>query len=148
VAALRAATYFLKFMEIDYIALFVSDVARSLIFYRDILGFRFDKPAKPDGVEGYSGRLKIGIYDRSWLPKLFGDRGKQMISGNPFLLSMTVDDLDQVYQQICDRQLSIQESMLGDIISPPEVMPWGQRILFLSDPDGNILEIVQSNPNP
>ena len=147
-AALRAATYFLKFMEIDYIALFVSDVARSLIFYRDILGFRFDKPAKPDGVEGYSGRLKIGIYDRSWLPKLFGDRGKQMISGNPFLLSMTVDDLDQVYQQICDRQLSIQESMLGDIISPPEVMPWGQRILFLSDPDGNILEIVQSNPNP
>jgi lactoylglutathione lyase len=147
VAALRAATYVLKFMEIDYIALFVSDVTRSLIFYRDILGFRFDKPAKPDGVEGYSGRLKIGIYDRSWLPKLFGDRGKQMISGNPFLLSMTVDDLDQVYQQICDRQLSIQESKLFDIISPPEVMPWGQRILFLSDPDGNILEIVQSNPN-
>ncbi|MEY3305249.1 MAG: hypothetical protein RLZZ139_3622 [Cyanobacteriota bacterium] len=146
-AALRAATYVLKFMEIDYIALFVSDVTRSLIFYRDILGFRFDKPAKPDGVEGYSGRLKIGIYDRSWLPKLFGDRGKQMISGNPFLLSMTVDDLDQVYQQICDRQLSIQESKLFDIISPPEVMPWGQRILFLSDPDGNILEIVQSNPN-
>ena len=146
-AARSAATYVLKFMEIDYIALFVSDVTRSLIFYRDILGFRFDKPAKPDGVEGYSGSLKIGIYDRSWLPKLFGDRGKQMISGNPFLLSMTVDDLDQVYQQICDRQLSIQESKLFDIISPPEVMPWGQRILFLSDPDGNILEIVQSNPN-
>ncbi len=137
-ATLRVATYALKFMKIDYIALFVSDVTRSLIFYRDILGFRFDKPAKPDGVEGYSGSLKIGIYDRSWLPKLFGDRGKQIISGNPFLLSMTVDDLDQVYQQICDRQLSIQ---------PPEVMPWGQRILFLSDPDGNILEIVQSNPN-
>ena len=146
-AALRAATYVLKFMEIDYIALFVSDVARSLIFYRDILGFRFDKPAKPDGVEGYSGKLKIGIYDRSWLPKLFGDRGKQIISGNPFLLSMTVADLDQVYQQICDRELSIQESKLLDIISPPEVMPWGQRILFLSDPDGNILEIVQANPN-
>lgn len=147
VAARSAAIYVLKFMEIDYIALFVSDVARSLIFYRDVLGFSFDKPAKPDGVEGYSGRLKIGIYDRSWLPKLFGDRGKQIISGNPFLLSMTVDDLDQVYQQICDRQLSIQESKLFDIISPPEVMPWGQRILFLSDPDGNILEIVQSNPN-
>ena len=59
-------------MEIDYIALFVSDVARSLIFYRDVLGFSFEKPAKLDGVEGYSGKLKIGIYDRSWLPKLFG----------------------------------------------------------------------------
>jgi lactoylglutathione lyase len=130
-------------MEIDYIALFVKDVARSLIFYRDVLGFIFEKPAKPDGAEGYSGKLKIGIYDRSWLPKLFGYRGKQIISGNPFLLSMTVDDLDQVYQEICDRQTNI----LVDIISPPTLMPWGQRILFLSDPDGNMLEIVQSHPN-
>ncbi len=136
-------TYGLKFMEIDYIALFVSDVARSLIFYRDVLGFRFEKPAKPDGAEGYSGKLKIGIYDRSWLPKLFGDRGEQIISGNPFLLSMTVDDLDQVYQQICDQQTNI----LVDIISPPTLMPWGQKILFLNDPDGNMLEIVQSHLN-
>ena len=130
-------------MEIDYIALFVSDVARSLIFYRDVLGFSFEKPAKPDGAEGYSGKLKIGIYDRSWLPKLFGDRGEQVISGHPFLLSMTVDDLDQVYQQICDRPTNI----LVDIISPPTLSPWGQRILFLSDPDGNMLEIVQSRLN-
>ena len=138
----------LKFMEIDYIALFVSDVLRSQIFYRDILGFSFDKPAKPDGVEGYSGKLKIGIYDRSWLPKLFGDRGKQIISGNPFLLSMTVDDLDQVYQQTCDRQASMQEHLpINMIISPPAMMPWGQKILFLSDPDGNMLEIVQSSPS-
>ena len=130
-------------MEIDYIALFVKDVARSLIFYRDVLGFIFEKPAKPDCAEGYSGKLKIGIYDRGWLPKLFGDRGKQIISGNPFLLSMTVDNLDQVYQEICDRQTNI----LVDLISPPTLMPWGQRILFLSDPDGNMLEIVQSQLN-
>ncbi len=126
-------------MEIDYIALFVSDVGQSLIFYRDALGFRFEKPVKPDSAEGYSGKLKIGLYDRAWLPKLFGDRGRQAISGNPFLLSMTVDNLDQVYQELCDRQAN----MLIDIISPPQVMPWGQRILFLRDPDGNLLEIVQ-----
>jgi lactoylglutathione lyase len=142
-AVLCTAIYSFRFMEIDYIALLVSDVARSLIFYRDVLGFIFEKPAKPDGAEGYSGKLKIGIYDRSWLPKLFGDRGKQIISGNPFLLSMTVDNLDQVYQQICDRQTNI----LVDIISPPTLMPWGQKILFLSDPDGNMLEIVQSHLN-
>lgn len=100
-------------MEIDYIALFVVDVQRSLIFYRDVLGFSFEKPAKPDGAEGYSGKLKIGIYDRSWLPKLFGDRGKQMICGTPFLLSMTVDNLDQVYQQMIDLDI--------DIIAPPQL---------------------------
>ncbi|WP_055074118.1 glyoxalase/bleomycin resistance/extradiol dioxygenase family protein [Pseudanabaena sp. 'Roaring Creek'] len=132
-------------MEIDYIALFVADVGRSLMFYRDILGFRFDKPAKPDGVEGYSGKLKIGIYDRQWLPKLFGDRGNQPISGNPFLLSMTVEDLDRIYQEIGDRQVKMQAYALVTIISPPSIMPWGQKILFLSDPDSNIIEIVQSN---
>lgn len=83
-------------MEIDYIALFVSDVGRSLIFYRDALGFRFTKPAKSDSAEGYSGNLKIGLYDRSWLPKLFGEQGQQIISGNPFLLSMTVEDRKSV----------------------------------------------------
>lgn len=126
-------------MEIDYIALFVSDVARSLIFYRDVLGFSFEKTAKPDGAEGYSGKLKIGLYDRSWLPKLFGDRGEQMISGHPFLLSMTVDDLDQIYQKISNQQKNIPVN----IISPPTMMDWGQKILFLSDPDGNMLEIVE-----
>jgi catechol 2,3-dioxygenase-like lactoylglutathione lyase family enzyme len=34
-------------------------MARSLIFYRDVLGFSFEKPAKPDGAEGYSGKIKI-----------------------------------------------------------------------------------------
>jgi len=128
-------------MEIDYIALFVSDVGRSLIFYRDALGFRFTKPAKSDSAEGYSGNLKIGLYDRSWLPKLFGEQGQQIISGNPFLLLMTVDNLDQVYKELCD----LQANMPIDIISSPRIMPWGQKILFLSDPDGNLLEIVQGS---
>ncbi|OIP74245.1 MAG: bleomycin resistance protein [Oscillatoriales cyanobacterium CG2_30_44_21] len=134
-------------MEIDYIALFVSDVARSLVFYRDLLGFKFDKPAKPDGAEGYSGKIKIGIYDRSWLPKLFGDRGEQAISGNSFLLSMSVADLDQTYQQILDKigdRSDIQpDQSRAEIIAAPKLMPWGQKILFLSDPDGNMIEIVQ-----
>jgi lactoylglutathione lyase len=134
-------------MEIDYIALFVSDLARSLIFYRDVLGFQFDKPAKSDGVEGYSGKLKIGLYDRAWLPKLFGDRGQAIISGNPFLLSMTVDDLELVYQHlsVTDHQQTMQDLPKPsiDIIAPPQIMPWGQKILFLADPDGNLIEIVQ-----
>ncbi|NUN66249.1 bleomycin resistance protein [Pseudanabaena biceps] len=128
-------------MEIDYIALFVADVARSLIFYRDVLGFRFEKPPKPDSAEGYSGKLKIGIYDRDWLPKLFGDRGNQHISGNPFLLSMSVADLDLVYQQICEVLVDIPTT----IIAPPQIMPWGQKILFLNDPDDNIIEIVEAD---
>jgi len=131
-------------MEIDYIALFVVDVERSLIFYRDVLGFSFDKLNKVDSAEGYSGRLKIGLYDRLWLSKLFGDRGEQPISGHPFLLSMSVDNLDLVYGQIYKQMSGSQTTIPIDIISPPQIMPWGQKILFLRDPDGNLVEIVQS----
>jgi lactoylglutathione lyase len=127
-------------MEIDYIALFVADVQRSLIFYRDVLGFEFSKPPQPDGAEGRSGTLRIGLYERSWLPKLLGDRGQEAINGNAFLLSMTVIDLDQVYQQLLKAQVHI--------VQPPQLMPWGQRILFFNDPDGNLLEIVQQGRQP
>jgi lactoylglutathione lyase len=122
-------------MEIDYIALFVSDVERSVTFYQDILGFEFKKPPTNSSCEGRSGALKIGIYDRSWLVKLFGERGRQPISGNPFLLSMTVGDLDAVYHRLL--------AMNVRAIAGPSEMSWGQRIVFLEDPDGNLLEIVQ-----
>jgi lactoylglutathione lyase len=125
-------------VEIDYIALFVSDVRRSVAFYRDIMGFQFAKPPGDRGCEGRSGDLKIGIYDLSWLTELFGDRGRQSISGTPFLLSMTVSDLDAVYQDLLAAKV--------EAIAPPTEMSWGQRIIFLEDPDGNLLEIVQKPP--
>ena len=123
-------------MEIDYIALFVSDVQRSVTFYRDALGFEFTTPTKPDGAEGRSGRLRIGLYDRSWLPRLLGEAADHPISGHPFLLSMTVPNLEASYQRL--QQLEVT------ILQPPQSMDWGQRILFLADPDGNLLEIVQA----
>ncbi len=123
-------------MEIDYLALFVQDVSRSLQFYREVLGFQFDQPPSQDGVEGRSGSLKIGLYDRRWLPRLFGNQGVRDISGYPFLLSMTVPDLEATYQGLLASGVTI--------LTPPRLMPWGQRLLFLEDPDGNLLEIVQA----
>lgn len=122
-------------MEIDYIALFVADVHRSLAFYRDGLGFSFSKPATAEGVEGRSGSLRIGLYDRLWLERLFGARGKQPISGYPILLSMSVPDLDATYQQLLAKGIQT--------LTPPQQMNWGQQLFFLEDPDGNLLEIVQ-----
>lgn len=123
-------------MEIDYIALFVTNVERSVAFYQQALGFEFTKPAKSDGAEGRSGQLRIGIYDRRWLTHLLGEQGTESI-GHPFLLSMTVPDLEATHQHL--QQLEI------NIIKPPQDMVWGQRILLLTDPDGNLLEIVQQS---
>ena len=129
-------------MEIDYIALFVTNVDTSMVFYRDVLGFSFLKPIKNGGVEGTSGLLKIGLYQRDWLKKLFFEQlpdcqfnFDQDSNINPFLLSMTVDDLEAIYQHLQNYQVKI--------LQPPQTMHWGQRLLFCQDPDGNFLEIVQ-----
>jgi len=132
-------------MEIDYIALFVADVNISIVFYRDVLGFSFIKPIKNGGVEGTSGKLKIGLYQRDWLKKLFAHQFPHhtldfdnTLSPNPFLLSMTVDNLEEVYQHLQNYQVKI--------LQPPQLMSWGQKLLFCQDPDGNFLEIVQRQP--
>jgi lactoylglutathione lyase len=126
-------------MEIDYIALFVTNVERSVAFYQEALGFEFPQPAKPDGTEGRSGQLRIGIYDRRWLSHLLGQQREEAISGHPFLLSMTVPDLEATHQRL--QQLGV------NILKPPQDMVWGQRIMLLADPDNNLLEIVQK-PQP
>ncbi|MBW4552160.1 MAG: VOC family protein [Aphanocapsa sp. GSE-SYN-MK-11-07L] len=125
-------------MEIDYIALFVTNVERSVAFYQQALGFEFTKPAKSDGAEGRSGQLRIGIYDRRWLTHLLGEQGTESI-GHLFLLSMTVPDLEATHQHL--QQLGV------NILKPPQDMVWGQRILLLADPDHNLLEIVQRSPS-
>jgi lactoylglutathione lyase len=120
-------------VEIDSIALFVADLPRSLIFYRDLLKFKFEKPPKDGGVIGFSGKLKIGLYDRGWLVKLFGEN--QTISGTAFLLSISMSDLEQVYEDLVAAKVNI--------IQPPTIMPWGQRLIFFKDPDHNLIEIVE-----
>jgi lactoylglutathione lyase len=125
-------------MEIDYIALFVADVARSIVFYRDLLGMEFPKPIKDGGTEGLSGKLKLGIYDRAWLPKLLGEQLKTDRNQPMFLLSMSIVDLEAFYQMLIANEV--------DVVGPPQLMPWGQRIVFFKDPDGNLLEAVQTNP--
>jgi lactoylglutathione lyase len=135
-------------MQIDYIALFVTDVERAVGFYRDVLEMDFPKPIHNNGCEGRSGQLKLGLYHRSWLPQLFGAQtpnlmpqspAKQPSQGQtafPFLLSITVTDLDRSHERLQRAQVQI--------LQPPQVMPWGQRILFFQDPDGNLLELVES----
>jgi lactoylglutathione lyase len=135
-------------MQIDYIALFVTDVERAVGFYRDVLEMDFPKPIHNNGCEGRSGQLKLGLYHRSWLPQLFGDQTPNLMPQSPaeqpsqgypafpFLLSITVTDLDRAHERLQQAQVQI--------LQPPQVMPWGQRILFFQDPDGNLLELVES----
>ncbi len=122
-------------MEIDYIALFVKDVEISLAFYRDILNFEFTKEVKNNGIEGKSGKIKIGIYGRDWYERLFN----RSLSNcdRSVIFAFTIAELDTFYQRLLDRSVYV--------IQPPQTMPWGQRLCFFTDPDGYIWEATEQS---
>ncbi len=51
-------------------------------------------------------------------------------------LSVMVDDLDKEYKEV--------EAKGVRFARPPIGYPWGQKIAFIEDPEGNLWEIYQS----
>jgi predicted enzyme related to lactoylglutathione lyase len=46
-----------------------------------------------------------------------------------------VEDVDKAYQTLCEKGVSFDKE--------PNDTPWGGRIALFSDPDGNLLQLVQ-----
>lgn len=117
--------------------LFVEDVEKMVKFYRDILGFETDW----DGGSFASFKVKDGglfIFDRKQFAQAMN---QQYYPPNGFNLTMqigigvpTKEDVDREYERLI--ALGI-EALTGE----PVTQPWGQRNFWISDPEGNYIEI-------
>jgi len=115
--------------------LYASDVATVAAFY-ELLGFkeayRFP-PGTPD--PGYIGlrrdRCDLGVAsDESprWLA------GVRPGPGPRHELFVYVEDLDRMMSGL--RRVS-------NVLREPAVMPWGERLAYLTDPEGNIVALAE-----
>jgi uncharacterized glyoxalase superfamily protein PhnB len=119
------------------ISLTVKDLATSLAWYNNVLGFAIDRKIERDGklrsVALSAGAARISINQDD------GAKGWDRIKGLGFSLNITTE---QNIDKIADR---IKE--LGGILdTEPADMPWGVRLFRLKDPDGYKLSI--SSPRP
>jgi len=119
------------------ISLTVKDLATSLAWYHDVLGFNIDRKMERDGklrsVALSAGNARISINQDD------GAKGWTRIKGEGFSLNITTE---QNINKIANR---IKE--LGGILdTEPADMPWGVRLFRLKDPDGYKLAI--SSPRP
>jgi lactoylglutathione lyase len=107
-------------------SLTVSDLPRSLAWYRDVVGFTVDRKFEREGRLA-AVALKAGGVELL-LTQDDGAQGAQRVKGAGFsLMITTTQDVDAFAKRIEDR---------GGVLSSPPADVWGARAFRLQDPDG------------
>ena len=129
----------------------VSDLEKSLAFYRDILGMKIVREMERTGapisqIVGYENAhlrgVHVGFDEGPTLELIFyvvppaAERPtveRSVLGGTH--LAMNVDDIDETYRHIMSNG--------GRKLNPPATLEPGRRACYLQDPDGNWLELVE-----
>lgn len=135
-------------LQTHHVGLTVSDLDRAIEFYRDVLGlpvvaeFEVSGEAFATGVDidGASARfahldggsLRIELVE--YAPAAEGASTPQLNESGATHVGLEVDDLDAFYNEL---------PSTVDTLSPPQTTETGTRILFLRDPEDNLIEVLE-----
>ncbi len=121
----------IKLEKLDYIVVYVSDMQRSVAFYRDVLGLTMQMQS-PGWSEFGTGTTRLALHR--------GGEGKQ--SEQPARppagvahLAFIVDDLQSMYEELKGQGV--------DFSLPPQLQPTGRTLAVLRDPDGMGITLQQ-----
>jgi lactoylglutathione lyase len=108
--------------------IFASRVSATALFY-ERLGFMRHFQLPPEGDPGYvalrRGAHELAVVDAQWPADQYG----QAVGDAPrFEMFVYVDDVDHAVEQLRDQ---------GAVLREPADMPWGERVAYVTDPDGN-----------
>lgn len=121
--------------RLAYSILFVSDLERSIRFYRDVIGLPF-KFSNESYAEFTTEGAKFALYSRSHLPDLIGrEVPPEQVPWPQGEVAFFVDDPDAAHERL--------QRAGVDVLAPPTDRPWGERTLHLADPDGNVVELTR-----
>lgn len=106
-----------------------ADRERSLEFYRDVLGLAIAREF-PGGTVFFAGN---GFVEVSGQRATSGDAGA---AGEGTVLWMQVRDVDAAHRELADH-----------VVREPRDEPWGLREMWVADPDGTRIVLVQVPPD-
>jgi lactoylglutathione lyase len=122
--------------RLAYAILFVSDLPRSVRFYRDLIGIPF-KFANDSYAEFATEGAKFALFARQHLPELIGRAAPAGEADWPQgEVAFFVDDPDAEHDRLRGAGVAI--------IAPPTDRPWGERTVHIADPDGNVIELTRA----
>jgi lactoylglutathione lyase len=113
------------------------DLKRSLAFYGDLLGghetYRFPDEGDPAYVALRLGDSEVGLGQMSGEP-LHG-RPQRPAIGHRVELCAYVDDVDATVERMRTAGVTVALE--------PADQPWGERIAYVEDPDGNLVMLTK-----
>ena len=137
-----------KVSGLNHLTLAVSDLARSVAFYRDLLGFEVRNDVKYGGLHwitlGPPGQpdTSIVLYPPNASPGLTDDErrtiAEMMAKGTFASLNLATPDLDVVFERV-------QAS--AEVVQEPTEQPYGIRDCAVRDPAGNLIRIQELRPS-
>ncbi|MCW2597349.1 MAG: extradiol dioxygenase [Jatrophihabitans sp.] len=104
------------------------DLDRMLAFYQGMFDATQTSRFPEDGAVFYVG-LKVGDSDLGLVSEDAELGTKQRI-----VLSFAVSNVDELLDRVVE--------LGGRVMSPPNDMPWGQRVGHIEDPDGNAVNLT------
>ncbi len=124
-------------MELTHI-LVVSEMPRSVAFYRDVLGAEL--------VREYGGTSAVFSFNGAWLLLVTGG---EPTPDKPSVTFASVDDPDRVSHAMtirvpdCEAAYRTLRDRGAEFLTPPVGSEWEVRAFF-RDPDGHLLEISEA----
>jgi len=134
--------------KIFFITLAVADLQRSLVFYRDglgwptegIVGQKFhDELTGADGTIAFfklDGGLQLGLYERANLAK-----DANLPAGPPSSTEFSLG-IPATSQAEVDELLRLAEAAGATLTAPAHMRPFGVYSGYFADPDGHLFEIA------
>lgn len=107
-------------------------------FYRDLLGmtesYRFPAEGEPVFVTLRWGSATIGLGTYDEVPGLEARGLKPPGEGRGFELCVYVDNVDDVVRRLANEGVPVRV--------PPVDQPWGERLAYVEDPEGNAIMLT------
>lgn len=127
------------FTQIDYTMVTVSDMARSVAFYRDVLGIPL-KFESPDWTEFLTGATTLALHGGG-LPAEAASRGNGDKIAGTCSIGFNVEDVDKTYEELKAKGAIF-------VMPPSQREGEGIKLAVCIDPDGLPIAIAQTIAQP
>ena len=128
-------------MRLDGFGLLVDDMPTMIRFYRDVLGFEIKEDENTSNVYLVKDGTLFLLYGRNDFENMTSRKYEYLkgLNGH-FEIALYVDTFEEV-----DEEYRKAIAAGAGSVMEPITEPWGQRTCYISDPEGNLIEIGSFN---